>query len=126
MTGFARARRRPELSRVPAGYIAEATGERTVDAVPVQDSIHTSTEVGEWLAGLDGKETELHFLPAYSPELNPAELVWSLAKGIVRKEFAEMQSGLKARPLATFKAVSEPPKKVQRFSLEPDRLYAVS
>lgn len=97
-----------------------------MDAVLDRVSIHTTTEVGEWLAGLDGKETELHFLPRYDPELNPAELVWSLAKWIVGKEFAEMQSGLKARPLATLEAVREPPKKIQRFSHEADRLYAMS
>lgn len=101
----------------PAGYIAEATGERPEYVVADRVSIHTATGVGEWLAGLDGKEFELHFLSTYDAELNPAELVWSLAKGIVGKEFAEMQSGLKARPVATFEAVREPPKKIQRFSL---------
>lgn len=106
--------------------IAEATGERPEYVVADRVSSHAATGIGEWLAGLDGKEIELHFLPTYYSVLNLAELVWSLAKGIVGKGFAEMQSGLRARPLATFEAVRESPMKIQRCSLEPDRLYAGS
>ena len=106
--------------------IADATGERPVYVVVDQVSIHKATEVAEWLGGREGKVVELHYLPTYSPELNPAELVWSLVKGTVGKEFVETKSGLKDRLLAAFKALKEAPKKVQQFFREPEFLYTVS
>ena len=78
------------------------------------------------LGGREWKVVELHYLPTYSPELNPAELVWSLVKGTVGKEFVETKSGLKDRLLAAFKALKEAPKKVQQFFREPEFLYTVS
>ncbi|MFD7908986.1 transposase [Kitasatospora sp. NPDC059747] len=39
-----------------------------------QHSVHRSRKVQAWLADRVG-QVELHFLPAYSPELNPDELV---------------------------------------------------
>lgn len=107
-------------------HIADATGDRPVYVVVDQVSIHKATEVAEWLAGREGKEIELHYLPTYSPELNPAELVWSLVKGTVGKEFVKTKSDLKDRLLAAFEALKGAPKKVQQFFREPDCLYTVS
>jgi transposase len=46
-----------------------------VDGHPV----HKSKKVKEYIESLNGK-MELYFLPGYSPELNPDELVWSHVK----------------------------------------------
>lgn len=106
--------------------IADAAGDRPVYVVLDQVSIHKATAVGEWLAKREGAEIELHFLPTYSPELNPAELVWSLVKGIVGKELVKSKKGLKARLLAAFEALRDAPKKVERFFLEADCIYTVA
>ncbi|GGV01982.1 hypothetical protein GCM10010211_81660 [Streptomyces albospinus] len=47
---------------------------RTVHLVVDGDSAHRSRRVRGWLAE-HAERVELHFLPAYSPELNPDELV---------------------------------------------------
>ena len=90
-----------------------------------QVSIHKATGVAEWLGGREGKGVELHYLPMYSPELNLAELVWSLVKGTVGKEVMELKSGLKDGPLAAYEALKEAPKKVQKFFHEPECLHTV-
>ena len=82
-----------------------------------------ATEGDAWLAGLDGNDIELRFLPMKSLEANPAELGWSPVKGTVGKEFVEMTSGLKARPSDTFEELREAPKKIQRFFRQADCLY---
>ena len=52
-----------------------------VDGLPA----HKTKVVRDYVSGLNGKLT-LHFLPGYSPDLNPDELVWSYAKrtGVAR------------------------------------------
>ena len=42
-------------------------------------SVHKTKIVRDYVASLDGRLT-LHFLPAYSPELNPDEWVWKNVK----------------------------------------------
>ena len=106
--------------------IADAAGQRPVYVVLDQVSIHKATVVSEWLNRREGAEIELHFLPTYSPELNPAELVWSLVKGTVGKEFVKTKKALGARLLAAFEALRDAPKKVERFFLEADCIYTVA
>jgi len=62
-----------------------------VDGLPA----HKTKLVKEYVASTDGKLT-LHFLPGYSPELNPDELVWSFMKrtGVAR---APLRKGEKLR-----------------------------
>ena len=52
-----------------------------VDRLPA----HKKAIVKEYVASTEGKLT-LHFLPGYTPDLNPDELVWSHAKrtGVAR------------------------------------------
>jgi transposase len=52
-----------------------------VDGHPV----HRSKAVAEFVGSTDGK-LELHFLPPYSPQLNPDEQVWKHVKGHVAKQ----------------------------------------
>lgn len=106
--------------------IADGAGDRPVYVVLDQVSIHKATVVSEWLEKREGAEIELHFLPTYSPELNPAELVWSLVKGTVGKELVKSKKGLMARLVAAFEALRDAPKKVERFFLEADCIYTVA
>lgn len=57
-------------------FLARLVGhfDRKVHLIVDRHSAHRSKAVREWLA--DHKDqVELHFLPSYSPELNPDELV---------------------------------------------------
>ncbi len=50
-------------------------------------SIHRSEEVRTFLGQVERKRIELVRLPAYAPELNPVEGVWSLLKGWYLRNF---------------------------------------
>ena len=56
-------------------------------------SIHRSEEIRAFLRQIGRGRIELVRLPAYAPELNPVEGVWSLLKGFY-------QLSKRARPLA--------------------------
>lgn len=67
-------------------------------------SIHRSQEVRDYLA--DGADKRLHLvrLPAYSPELNPAEGVWNLMKhsdlkNVCCRDLVQLQGLLKSAAL---------------------------
>jgi transposase len=51
-------------------------------------SIHRSEEIKEFLRQVGRGRIELVRLPAYAPELNPVEGVWSLLKGFYLRNFA--------------------------------------
>ena len=86
-------------------------------------SIHAAAEVVEWP---ERKDMGFHFLPTYSPKLNPAELVRSLVKGAVGKQFVKTKSELKKRIVEQFDALRAVPEKVQMVFHEPDCNYIVS
>lgn len=50
--------------------------------------IHRSEEVRTFLEQIEQGRIELVRLPAYAPELNPVEGVWSLLKGWYLRNFA--------------------------------------
>lgn len=51
-------------------------------------STHRSLEIHQFLVGGGAKRIELVRLPAYSPDLNPVEGVWSYLKRVELKNFA--------------------------------------
>ena len=86
-------------------------------------SIHAAAEVVEWP---ERRDMGLPLLPTYSPKLNPAELVRSLVKGAVGKQFVKTKSDLKKRIVEQFDALRAVPEKVQMVFHEPDCNYIVS
>jgi len=54
-------------------------------------SVHTSKLVGEVLVELG---IEVVFLPVYSPDFNPIELMWGYVKGVLRKFKARTEEAL--------------------------------
>ncbi len=90
-----------------------------VDGLPA----HKSKAVRDYVAGLKGKLT-LHFLPGYTPDLNPDELVWSYAKrtGVAR---APLRAGEKLvdRVHAQLAQIAARPGLVRSFFRHPSVAY---
>ncbi|MFD9007637.1 IS630 family transposase [Streptomyces sp. NPDC059552] len=85
-------------AKVMCRFLARIVGhfDRKVHLVVDRHSAHRSKAVRAWLADHDD-EIELHFLPSYSPELNPDELVNAdLKRGLPHTHQARNQAELAA------------------------------
>ncbi len=89
-----------------------------VDGHPV----HHSKRVREFVASLNGQLT-LHFLPPYSPHLNPAETVWSNVKGQVARRIATTKEELRAFVDDAFIRLGALPELVKSFFQQPECRY---
>jgi transposase len=77
-------------------------------------AIHRSQAVKAFLSERPGR-LHLERLPAYSPQLNPVELVWSYLKGRMKnKAFTKLEE-LAVALLAEVKQLEADPKLVQAF-----------
>jgi transposase len=78
-------------------------------------AVHTSKRIERWLAEKK-KEIEVFFLPAYSPELNPDELVNQDIKGnIFRKKRPGDREELKSMMRCFLRSKQRQPRKVQNY-----------
>lgn len=87
-------------AKVMCRFLARIVGhyDREVHLIVDRHSAHRSKAVRIWLADHDD-EIELHFLPSYSPELNPDELVNAdLKRSLSRTHRARNQAELSAEP----------------------------
>ena len=82
-------------------------------------SVHRSAEVQKFVASTEGK-LKLFYLPPYSPELNPDELVWNYLKNhkIGRQSLANL-GDLKARVMYILSSLAALPEKVVSFFRHP-------
>jgi len=86
--------------------------------------IHHARKVRKLVDSLDGK-IELFYLPAYSPELNPDELVWSHVKQKIGKAAVFSRDNLKHRAVSALRSLQKMPEKVKSFFRHPTCRYAV-
>lgn len=85
---------------------------------------HRSKAVKEYVASLKGK-LRLIFLPPYSPELNPDELVWNeLKNNVVGREIVRDRSDLKKKVIGGLRSLQKNPRKVRSFFQEKNTRYA--
>ena len=92
-----------------------------VDGHPV----HRSKKVREYVASTKGM-LSLFFLPPYSPELNPDELVWSYLKyHKMGKKNIKNKESMKKNVLACLKSLQRIPKKIINFFKETNVKYAM-
>jgi transposase len=85
---------------------------------------HKAKVVTEYVASLEGR-LELHPLPAYSPELNPDELVWShMKKNGVSKKPLKKNESLKDRIEEDLNKIKANPKLVRAFFCAKSVVYA--
>jgi transposase len=87
--------------------------------------IHRARKVQALLTELRGKIT-LFFLPPYSPQLNPDELVWGQVKQRVGKQVIKTKDDLKARVTAALRSLQRLPQKIRGFFQAPSCQYATA
>lgn len=75
------------------------------DAVLVMDNL-SARKAGPVRALLDASGFAYHYLPRYSPDLNPIEPAWAKVKGLLRKVAARTLDGLQAAPAPALDAVT--------------------
>ena len=86
--------------------------------------VHRSGKVSKWLSA-HSKEIEVFYLPAYSPELNPDELLNNAAKaGVSRKVRAKDQAELQAELRSYLRSTQRRPEQVKSFFKGKHVLYA--
>jgi len=85
---------------------------------------HRAKVVQKYVQGTKGM-LELHFLPAYAPDLNPDEFVWQHAKtnGVAKKPLKKNES-LKERVKATLAEMKSMPSLIKSFFRAPSVVYA--
>ena len=97
---------------------------RKVFLIVDRHSVHQSIKVSEWVAARSDK-IELFFLPAYSPELNPEELLNNAAKaGVSKKVRARNQKELQAALRSYLRSTQRRPERVKSFFKGKHVLYA--
>jgi transposase len=85
---------------------------------------HRSKKTRKFVEALNGR-LQLFFLPAYSPELNPDELVWSdlKARHVGRMALSDRAS-LRFAVISYFRSLQQLPDKVRTFFHTPTTVYA--
>jgi transposase len=88
--------------------------------------VHKSGKVQKYVRSTKGR-LRLFFLPPYSPELNPDELVWNHVKAhrIGRKQIAGPDD-LKAKVMSSLRSLQRSPGKIIGFFKEPNVRYSTT
>jgi transposase len=85
--------------------------------------VHRSSTVKKFVQTLKGK-LQLFFLPPYSPELNPDELVWNSVKRRVSRSSVKGPDDLEMKVRGQLRRLQRNPAKVCAFFQEPNVRYA--
>lgn len=86
---------------------------------------HRARKVREYVRGKKGK-LRLFFLPAYSPELNPDELVWNhLKNNGVGKRIIRTRDELKRVVLRHLRSLQKTPALIRSFFHQPELKYII-
>lgn len=100
--------------------------ERPVFLIVDGHPVHRSAKVRRFIEQCEGK-LELYFLPAYSPELNPAEHVWNQVKHhTIGKQSVTGPDQLRALVLSALRRIQKLPRLVCSFFKAPETIYASS
>lgn len=86
---------------------------------------HKAKRVQRFVAQQAGR-VELHFLPPYSPDLNPDELAWAHVKTNLGRGTARTQAELKTRAHGILRSLQCRPHLVRRFFHAPSCVYAAA
>lgn len=79
-------------------------------------TIHTSHCIRDWLKKQSDSKIWLARFPPYSPELNPAELIWGYMKNVLLANICcKTVKELKVRVIEAFETVKRDPELIQLF-----------
>lgn len=84
---------------------------------------HKAASVRKFVESMKG-QMRLFFLPPYSPELNPDELVWNALKGSISRTIIENQDDLKSKVAGFMRSLQRAPDRVRAFFRERYVRYA--
>lgn len=85
---------------------------------------HRAKIAKEFISSTNGA-IELFYLPPYSPELNPDELVWNdLKNGIVGRSTVKDRQELKSKVISGLRRIQKNQEKVRAFFQHPKTKYA--
>ena len=85
--------------------------------------VHRSLRVKKFVQATKGK-LRLFFLPPYSPELNPDELVWNNVKGRIGRSSIKGPDDFQEKVRSHLKSLQRTPEKICGFFKEPNLRYA--
>ncbi|GAB4002032.1 IS630 family transposase [Glycomyces albus] len=84
--------------------------------------VHHAKIVTEFADSTEGR-LRLFYLPAYAPELNPDELVWSTVKNRIGRTAVKDAGDLKRTALGALRRLQKLPGAVRRFFAHPELAY---
>ncbi|WP_420799878.1 transposase [Nitrospira moscoviensis] len=87
--------------------------------------MHKARRVQQFATRQAGR-LEVHFLPPYSPDLNPDELAWAHVKTELGRGIARTKTELKTRAHGILCSFQRRPHLVRRFFHAPSCLYAAA
>ena len=97
--------------------------ERPIYIIVDNHPVHRSYKVRDFVESTKGR-LKMFFLPPYSPELNPGELVWAnLKKHVARNPLQDLDD-LKKRVMSYFRSLNMLPAKVASFFMHPALKFA--
>lgn len=99
------------------------TTKRKVFVIADGHPAHKSVSVRKFLEKMKGR-IRLFFLPPYSPELNPDELVWNALKGDIGRSVIEDRDDLKSKVTGFMRSLQKAPERVRAFFRERHVRYA--
>lgn len=85
--------------------------------------VHRSSQVRKFVQATKGK-LRLFYLPPYSPELNPDELVWNNVKGKIGRSSIKGPDEFHGKVRYYLKSLQRTPEKICGFFREPNLRYA--
>ena len=113
----------PDLVRFLGRLVREAVG-RKVFLILDRLKVHRARLTRDWLAA-HRAEIEVHYLPAYSPELNPDEGINAdLKQAVPREAPARSQQQLKRAAISHMRRLSNMPKRIRSIFQHPQFRYA--
>jgi transposase len=86
---------------------------------------HRSKKVKNFLLKHE-KKIKLFFLPPYSPELNPDELVWNNLKSKIGKSIITGPDFLKSKVISHMRKLQKSPQLIRNFFFEPNVSYVIA
>ena len=90
-----------------------------------QHPAHKAKKVKKYIDTFKGR-LELHFLPPYSPELNPDELVWGYMKRKIARHVVQTGEELRSTAISILKSLQKSKEILRNFFYEKNCYYAIA